>query len=355
MYHNLDLLIESFTKFVNAFRAEKIYGNFDITYRSFAYEPSTRRYVFIDIDKLEPIQPNNITVMTAYKAVNSFLKSLEKGKIVLTKEQLDDLKKLGGTSYSYHSDLISNSRRSKLTMVEDIYLYKRETRSSPVTIKIWDKKDHFELKISHASNKISFDQVQLKDSFSIYFCRQEGSNDLQCSDINEEKIETKLNKEYYIEQDQVVDFEVQEYFAQSNDWNKDAKKPIFYEIYIISKSKGALGVLRSKTYYTPNSAFQFTNKDLVFRETNDNKLMIHYHKKDYNGYKTLNIKLTELNSEILDKIIQISPNHLQIQRLFNNFNVKRILYLPELAKKSIFLYDILKNDLNSIFTLKLEF
>ena len=355
MYRNLDLLIVSLKKFVEALNAAKIYGDFDITYSSFAYEPSTRRYVFIDIDKLEQKQPN-LRLYTPSYVFGSFLKSLIKRNINLTKNQLDDLKRLGGVKFDYPSELIYETTQNQLTLVKDINSYRTENPYSPLIVEMDNKKGHFDLKVSYAGNKISFDQIQLKDSLSIYLCRlNNNSYDLKCSNIDERNSLTKFTKKFYLPKDQVVEFEVQESIVQHNRWYTDEKKPIFYEIFIIAKPKNAVGLLKSKTYYTANSPFELTDKDLFFCETNDNKLHISYINDHLHYSSRYNIQLTELNPEILDRIIQVSPHHRKSNHFSNTPVIKRVFYLPELKKKSIFVYDHQTINLKSILTHKLEF
>ena len=98
-------------KLVEVLDEAKIYGNFDITHESFAYEPSTQRYVFIDIDKLQPKyqKEEHKFNTTTFKVYRNFLKSLENEKIVLSE---DHIKKLEGFDYvevPYSKNLISDS------------------------------------------------------------------------------------------------------------------------------------------------------------------------------------------------------------------------------------------------------
>ena len=357
IYHNVYLLIESFKRFVKALVKANIYSHFQITPESFAYEPLTRRYVFIDLQKLEPKKEDDNNTNIKLLLVISFLESFKKRKLLISISDSRKMKRLGEIDKEYDRDAIEKSKLNQLTVVEDINSYQKTSSSSPspLTIDIKDEGNYFGLKVSHEGKQTFFDRIRKKDTFTIYLCRKgEDSYDFKCSNIDEREIKSNFPKNFYVKSDQRIDIEVRESFSQTNDWSPVHKKRTFYEIFIITKPKDAPGISQIQTYYSSNSSLEIKNDDIILCETTSNQMIIYYIQGNKAIKKTFNIDSKNPIMMNSNDIIRVSPYHLKLLPFFDNKQVKRIFYLPEVAKRTIFISSSSSDNLMMISIQKFE-
>ena len=363
IYHNVSLLIESFKRFVEALGKSQIYGYLTIKPESFVYEPSTRRYVFIDLDleteievdenKLQSLIKNKNMNDIKLRIVEIFLRSLSKQNIFLTENQFTDFKNLGGRD-NYGFMLVRRYELDLLTVVQDINSYGKKAFSLPLTIDIKENENHFDLKVSHEGKVTTFDHIRKEDSFAIYLCRKgKEPSSTECSIVDEKD---KLNGtyKYYVRDDLRIDIEVQESYTQENDWDKNGKKRTFYEIFIITKLKDALGMTRSQTYIGSSSSLEIKDNDLVLCETTSNKLLTLYTENKNKHIRSFSIYYNHRRITSSSEIIQISPSHLKDIFSLGNYQVKRMFFVSQAVNRTIFIVDNSNDFITMIFIEKFE-
>ena len=354
IYHNVHLFTEFFKTFVEAYKEVSIISFGNISLDSFAYEPSTRRYVFIDIEEFNPTSKHNENTDMERQFVENFLETLNDKKIVLTETDLKELNELTETNNTYGNNLLQTFTVDKLTVRENISSNTNSSSSFSLTIDIEDNGTHFGLKVSHASKTISFKSIRKADSFAFFICNKGYKvTDIECSVIDEKDAKSKYNLKYPISDDEIVDFEVQESYTQANDWNKEDQR-IFYEIFIIIKNKKVPGITQSLTYYTPSSSLEIKDNDLVLCETTSNKVLILYTKNKKEITRNYLIDYTYKTIMSSSEIIQISPHHIKGMLSEYNFQFKRIFYISQAANKTIFTYDIYGEYIRTISIKKFE-
>ena len=256
IYQNIPALIESFKKLMTALEEATVYGHFRLKLDSFAYEPSTRRYIFIDIDKLNLRKKDDSIKNIKKELVQIFLNLLELNNLVLTSDEVTELKIIGNYNYEYSRNFVEKSELDRLTIVQDINSYRNNNDSVALTIELKENGNFFDLKVSHEGKVTTFDKIRKEDPFAIYLCRQgKEPSSTECS-IIDEKDKSNDTYNYFLKKDLRIDIEVHESYTQPNKWNTDDNKRTFYEIFIMTKSKYAPGIAQIQTYYTANSSLE---------------------------------------------------------------------------------------------------
>lgn len=342
IYHNIPLLIDSLKSLIAALDQAKIYRFYHLTPESFAYEPSTRRYVFIDIDKQEDSVIAN-PVEEGYKReiCKKLLLLLSKEEIPLTTSEIEDIKRISDTVDNYPDELTDLKKLSTITVVkkDDFYQSIENPSPSPLIINIEDKETHFDLKVSHAGKQTAFDRIQKEDSFVVYVCKEiKDSSDVECSNFDEKDIKLSFTKEYLLSSELRVDIEVQESYAQTGEWTLE-RSPAFYEIFIMIKPKDAFGITQSLTFATLDKPLEIKNKDLIICETSTDKLIVYYNLNEKKVKKIYTIDKNYQKLMVSDDIIQISPYQFKDKSFIENEQVKRIFYVSRAINKTIFTVD----------------
>ena len=342
LYQNTSLLVRSFIELVEALDQTNIRPLFDISQSSFAYEPSTRRYVFIDIDKLElKIEDEDSPFNNQFpeELVIRFLLSLEKEKLILTTSDLEDLFSLSSNLNIIPPDLVVNDNVRTITLLDKIDLGKSPESDSTLIVSTIDRGFKIDLTVVFGNNVVEFEYIRDIDTFTIYLCKTASNDfDIECSDFFEKGINPIGAQQHRIRNDQRVDIEVLESVAQYNNLIKN-KNQSFYEIFIIVKSKDSPGIAQSTAFFNSKKQLNIQDDDLILCETITNELIVLYNLNTNPSTKTYSMDYKALQIVNSNEIVQISPYHLNNQVPTNPEQIKRIFYLSQAAKKSIFTLD----------------
>ena len=349
IYRNVLALIESFISFVEAFEKINEYLYFDISYSSFAYDSSTQRYVFIDIDKLENGKNIKKHLSTVKREMTwRFLKPFNDEAYALSYSELQKLNHFSTYLNQFPDNLVIYDDLRTITFVRNNNNEEKSqentststltlTSSSTLTINIKDEESHFDLKVLHDGKPIVFNRIRKEDTFIIYVCQEKSNQyDIQCSNADIQDISSPVSKSIPIPKDKRIDIEVQESFAKTNDLIED-KSQALYEIFIMVRPKDAPGLTQSQTFNTLNIPLELQENDLILCETITNKLIIYYNLSTDSSRKIYPMNSKDLQILNSKEIIQISPYQLDNQIFIYPEQVKRVFYLSQVANKSIFI------------------
>lgn len=225
IYKNAYILIDSFKKLLINLESVNNYKPFGISVNSFAYQPLTRSFVFVDIDKLEPIESseNSEEKKLAFRkeVATSFLNSLKAEGIYLT---LSDLKKLEEFDIDlkiFPEHLIFKEKHIKVDIDENTDIQKTTSSTSSFNLLIKKNENFYDFSVKKQKTEIfRLNSISVKDTFTVYLCTKAFNyEDIKCKNLNVEDIGTILSDNYSLRDYERIDIEVQETFAQNNRWN----------------------------------------------------------------------------------------------------------------------------------------
>lgn len=353
IYRNTALLIKSFEHLLSALEVGKNYEDFTISLNSFAYEPVTRRFVFVDFEKLKTKENYEMKVEDFRKQLATrLLKSLEEEMIPITPGDQKFFEKLGINFNQFPKILIYKEKLNSFTIVDNMYFTEKRAGNSIVNVEF--KEDHFSYHITfkHHDNKIKFDQNRGSDNFTIYICRKSvETGNSNCENLQIKELTLNFSEKYYINSNERIDIEVQESESQTNDWyNKNGRytNQIFYEIFIIVSPSDAPGIKGIKNLIGYPLEEINNSEDLILLETSSNSLIICYFENDQMKAKPyqMNSKPIKFFSSI--KINQISPSHLKDISLFSTQQVLRVFSIPKGKRQTIFTLENTENRISFI-------
>ena len=244
-YKNTSALIESFKHLLSVLEKENTYKPFEIKVESFAYEPLTRRFVFVDIDKLEmktdfeiseKIEKLETSEVTEYsensersensrksktfeksvisqsselpenseksedlknttfgqKMAKKFFDSLIYERIPLTLFDLKIFEKYNIKISNYPVNLIYKGKPRKISLIGNINIEKDMKNPSLLTIEVLNHKSYFELNIIQDKQITKFTEIQKIDTFIIYVCQRSNPTnkiDIECSTLKIKKLD----------------------------------------------------------------------------------------------------------------------------------------------------------------------
>ena len=338
IYWNIPALIESLRKLVNAIHKANINKCYSLTLESFAYEPLTRRYVFIDLEKKQTDKVQNAEKDCKTAMSGQLLSLLEAAKISLDPSDIKDINSISLSPKNYPNELIYPVELGKMTFVnnKDFFPKIQGHSSSLLIIDIKNQGNYFDLSVLHGGKQIVFNSIRKADTFMVYVCKKiNDSSDVECSNIYEEEIKLDYIKQYQLSTELRVDIEVRESLAQTNDWIKERSRA-FFEIFIMIKPKEAPGITRSLNYNSLGSSLQIRNTDLIICETVDGKMNIMYYQNNILINKDLPIKFKDADFMNPDETIQISPYYLLDKFILGKKQIKRVFLVFEAIRRTIF-------------------
>lgn len=349
IYKNSHLLIKSFKMFLLALEKGGDYKHFNISVDSFAYEPSTQKFVFVDFENLEKIENSKIDKIT-YKAemARRFLVSIIEKGIYLTRSDIAVFKELRVDVNIFSKEKIHKEKMRPINIVEKNILEENIKNASSLIIQMAKEGVDFNLKVQHGEKITTFNQITGKDSFTIYLCQQ-SNNYLNCWNLNVDSSSIKIDREFSINENDRIDIEVQETFTQDT-----LSKRAFYEIFVIVNSNKSFGIPRSEKIYNRNSSQQINKSDLILCETTNQELIVLYYEDNKLNKRSLFMdnEVTKLNN--IKKVIQISPHLLPDQLTLYSNQVTRVFFVLQGAKETIFVLKGLLDKLDFISFLNYE-
>ena len=336
IYWNVDLLIASFLKLLSALENDNNYKVFDIKVDSFAYEPSTRSFVFLDLENLETTSQKNDILTFRKEMAEKLLDFLVYEELPLTDSNIEFFSSLNVKIESYDGLLNPSAQIRTITLIDKINLNTVAYDTSSVKVLVNNKKSHYEIIIQELDKTTALREIKKEDPFIIYLCQQMYTKgDFECSNIDINNLDTDFSKEYLIASNKRIDVEIQETFTQQNTWNTD-KKRAFYEIFLFINPKTSAGIAESITFHTINSPIKIKDNDLILIETFYKNLIMYHTQDGQANMQTLRMNSKVLELKNLKELIQISPFFLEKKSILYTDQVKRIFYVPEGAKKVIF-------------------
>lgn len=352
---NTSSLIGSFKELLSALEKEKKYKYFDISFKSFAYQPETRSFVFVDIENLETLD-NSASESGSFKKemAKSFLDSLRIAGVSLSIFDLIDLKELEVDINKFPQDKIYKDKLRSINIVNDPNLEAEKSNPSSFTIQIEKRENIFDFKVIHKTQETAYNLIRRKDTFKIFLCKEKYSIDLDCSDVKVTAMDPKFVQAFLITNNQRIDIEVQESFVQHNNWNLNEKyrNKAFYDIFIILRNVNSFGIVGSERFYNQNNFFDILDNDLILCETTSQKLVTYYTRNDtpyVNTYMMDSLPIKLEPKYQLKKISQISPYLLKDPSFIFPEEVRRVFHIPQGAVKNILKKNIQSGRIESIY------
>lgn len=336
IYWNIDLLIASFLKLLSALEKDSNYKVFDINVGSFAYEPSTRRFVFLDLENLKTTSQKNEVATFRKEMAEKLFESLVHEDLPLTDSNIEVFKSLKVNIKNYDGLLNPSAQIRTITLRDKIDIKTGAFDTSSVKVFINNKGSHYEIIVQEPDKTTAIKEMKKEDPFMIYICQQmNNQGDFECSNIDIKNLDSNFFKEYSIASNRRIDVEIQETFTQQNNWNTD-KKRAFYEIFLFINPKTSAGFAESITFNTINNPIEIKDNDLILIETLYKNLIVYYTQNGEPKMNTFQMNSKALEIKNLKELVQISPFLLEKKSILDSDQVKRIFYVSQGAKKAIF-------------------
>ena len=348
-------LVDSFKKLLSAFEKGGSYKYFDISFNSFAYQPESRSFVFVDIENLETLD-NSVNGNGSFKKemAKSFLNSLRTEGISLSIFDLIDLKEFEVDINTFPQNMIYKDKLRAINIVSEFNLETEKKNPFSFRIEIEKRENIFDFKIIHKTKITAYNLIRRKDTFRIFLCKEKYSIDLDCSNVKVTDMDPKSIQAFLITPNQRIDIEVQESFVQKNNWNLNEKyrNKAFYEIFVILRNGSSFGITGSETFYNQNNFFNILDNDLILCETTSQKIITYYTQYDIpyvNTYmmESLPIKLEPKYQ--LKRITQISPYLLKDPSFIFPEQVRRVFYISQGAVRNILKKNTQSGKIESIY------
>lgn len=343
IFRNTASLITSFKRLLSSLEKDNNYQYFDISSKSFAYSPSTRSFVFVDIEKLETLDVHSKDKATFKKEMATrFLNSLKLEEISLSTFDLLEFKDLNVDVSMFPVVLTYSNRLREISIYHDIKLQQNLKFPSSFTIEVEFQPNFnkFDFNILHNNKITTFSTIRIIDTFIVYVCREQNSFVVECMNIQVKLSNLKFSETFNISSKDRLDIQVQESLAQINNWNLIDEKNTrrFYEIFIMIRHFNAFGISDSQHYFNQNSSFDIRDNDLILCETTSQKMIIYYTQDNQPKVQDylMSYQAIKFENRNLKNIVQISPYLLTNKSFLFPEQVTRIFYIHQGAKQSLF-------------------
>ena len=336
LFWNSATLIKSFYALLDEFKLLNYASPFKISVDSFAFQPSSQLFVFIEIDKLnideefvkakKPITPEEETSFRK-AMVCSFFDSLEAMKIFI---QVSDLNK--AKEFGFDIEKVKLFKRLNYDLNQKVLVDAIPKPDSPgnliaLTLLYTEKSTTYpnssELKISFGDfvkNVVFYNQG---DNFFLYICKKKDLND-NCYPVSKNDVKTKTFDKAF---DSSFRFDVEIREGKEGDSRK------VLEIFVFFEKKDAATLVPSEILMLgSDKANSIKNDDVIFCETKAIDLNI----KQFNSLAPFIMTNTN-NVEIPkdEKLYQISPSYLNQDFDLCNRPNSKVFLLRATGKKVI--------------------
>lgn len=312
-FWNSHTLIKSFYGLLEDFKLLGYASPFKISVDSFAFQPSSQSFIFIEIDKLniddgfvtakKPVTPED---EAAFKRamVGDFFDSLHAMSIFI---QISDLNK--AKEFGFQVDKVPLYRRLTYDSSQKVIVDSIPKPDSPknliaLTLLYTDKSTTYsnssELKITFGDFVKNIVFYTQGENFLLYICRKKDLID-SCYPVAKNDVKSKTFDKAF---DSSFRFDVEIREGQT-----DALKKVL-EIFVFFEKKDAATLIPSEVLMLGSDKAKFvTNDDVIFCETRSTDLNIrHFNNQKQSHFIMINTNNIEMPKD--EKLYQISPSYL---------------------------------------------
>lgn len=293
-----------FDKMIKAIGELKYRVNLVLNEKSFAYNPITDKYYFIDINNIF----NGPSVyFTQPQPIEIFINFIFNQRIAVQISDIIDLndealKKQFGFYYSiyketYHIDL----KEDIFTIKDDVVFSSDKSSNSKIDIEITSDNENYLLTAKLEKQKKNFKFKKNESSFCVYLCQKREGVNIDCMNLKENRSEPSLVWTKKVNPGQRIDVEVQD---AKNHFGKVQMR--FYKIYLIITPEDTPGVLSDNGFieeFEPN--FNLNNYYIIC-ETNHKDLRVASSSEEKFRFKTLKMVDNKLDNQTDVKISQVA-------------------------------------------------
>lgn len=336
IYSNAFQLIKSFEELVNALVAMKRFKNLGLSYRSFAYQPSTRSFVFIDLDKLENLDPTEAKEADFRESMATGLfSSLSTDNIPLTPTDLkyfSDLKVNVGrfdrrfvfdsiqkekklidiSDFKFQENannflVFENTSKKLFPEVEYSACFVDKSRSIPPAKR---NRAKYYIQPNQFTNPSYFEYTSCKqlvfysktDKFFLYLCREKDGGVTECSNIPGSLFKEEFS--IYVDQS-YLEAEIRHF-----KFEEDGRSANFFEVFFTLRPIESKKLLASAFIETVNVP-DVEKEEIYFAcQTPDRKVTLGSSSQDPSTYQTFQLTSGKWAQDPISKgfaIFQSSP------------------------------------------------
>lgn len=354
MYQYGNSLIESFKDLIDLLIEHSFNKSFSISVESFAFQPSSLRFLFIDIEKLI-LEKGSLDEDKSFqeKMATDFLKSIKNLNMPILSSDLEILYEMGADQSQYPIDQAIEGKIQKTILSEKLFKNDKFTREKTLTLNFIVKKNTLDFQLTVGMKKRNFTFQNKNEKYMLFICNDKTPYN-QCMIVQDDyvsgvnKKSMNFSNESY--KDLKYDIEVQE--ANYNDGEEsETKKKIFIVYFKLSKISYAKLSYKNLSFFDITFNPNENGKDIVMCETQNRKLIIgsinDFSTKKESFVLKNDIKVKKGN----EQIYQIAPSVLDSRfEVCHQMHTK--VYLIKMSDKQIILTSGgIRQELNS-FTLR---
>ena len=368
IYPNVFLLIKSLEELIKSLVAVNKLYKLGLSHESFAYQPSTRSFVFIDFDKLQNLDPTATDETDLRKSMASRLfSSFSQDNIPLTPTDLKYFNDLGINVREFNEKFIFKSIQKEKKFIE-ISSFKFEGNTNNYLVfensssKYSSKSEYsgcfvdksrsippgernrasYYIQLNKYTNPSYFEYFNCKqqpfssetDKFFLYLCRANKDGDTECSNIPG----SLFKKEFPIPKDlSYLEAEIRHF-----KFDKDGSPANFFEIFFTLRPIESKKLLTSA--FIETSPVPDTEKEEVYFacQTSDGKVTLGSSSQEPSKYPTFQLtsgKWAQGSSQSGFAIFQISPSLVEKQAKACVGPEKRMFYFKRDDKTLVIFLD----------------